>query len=59
MTWETSCKRTNDPKLRYIEGMLDKQGIPHRRNGRSFHAPILQVPRQHADAAWEMLSQTI
>jgi hypothetical protein len=59
MTWETFCKRTNDPKLRAIESLLSANGIPSRRNGRSFHAPILQVPHEHMDEAWKMLSEDI
>jgi len=57
--WETFCKRTEDPKLSYIERMLDARGIPHRRNGESWHAPILEVPEQHLAAAWEMLGEDV
>ena len=57
--WEKFCRRTNDPKLQYIEGMLDERGIPHRRNGESWHAPILEVPAQHLDAAWKMLGEKL
>lgn len=57
--WEAFCRRTEDPKLRFIEGLLTQRGIPHRRNGRSVHAPILQVPEEHLDAAWGMLSEDI
>ena len=59
MGWETFCRRTEDPKLRFIEGLLTQRGIPHRRNGHSSHAPILQVPEEHLDAAWSMLSEDI
>ncbi len=55
-TWTMLTKRTDDPKLAYIEKMLDKRGIPHRRNGESFHAPILEVPADRLDEAWSMLS---
>ena len=44
MEWVTFCRRTNDPKLSYIEASLTTMSIPHRRNGESFHAPILEVP---------------
>jgi len=37
-SWELFCKRTDDPKLAWIERELDKLGIPHKREGRSFHA---------------------
>lgn len=51
MEWVTFCKRTEDPKLCYYESRLDEMGIPHRRNGESWHAPILEVPAdRHAEA---------
>lgn len=50
--WTRLCKRTNDPKLSYIEGWLDSLGIRHRRNGHSFHAPILEVPSADHDRAY-------
>lgn len=54
--WQTLCKRTNDPKLAYIERWLDDLAIPHRRNGESFHAPILEVPDgEHERAYLEIL----
>ena len=49
--WVQYTKRTDDPKLAAIERLLDARGIPHRRRGESWHAPILQVPEQHLDAA--------
>jgi hypothetical protein len=57
--WETVYRRSEDPKLAYLESRLDDLGIPHRRNGHSWHAPILQVPEQHADAAWKLLNERI
>jgi len=45
--WVLFCKRTEDPKLAWIERELTALGIPSRRNGSSFHAPILEV--QEAD----------
>ena len=41
--WKTFTRRTNDPKLTWLEDRLDEAGIAHRRQGRSFHAPIMQV----------------
>lgn len=58
MKWDTLCKRTNDPKLSFIEHALDLRGIPHRRDGESWHAPILQVPEENLDAAGGMLSES-
>jgi hypothetical protein len=57
--WTTFCRRTNDPKLRYIERRLDDLGILHQRNGESFHAPILEVPEDRLDEAWAILSETV
>lgn len=54
--WEMFTKRTEDPKLAWLERVLTVAGIPHRRNGRSFHAPILEVPRERLDEAWKILS---
>jgi hypothetical protein len=56
MTWVTFCKRTEDPKLRYIEHLLDERGIPYRRNGESWHAPILEVPEAYEEQAWKILN---
>ena len=41
--WAMFTKRTDDPKLRWLEMQLAAAGIPRRRRGRSFHAPILEV----------------
>ena len=57
--WVLFCKRTNDPKLGWIERQLDQRNIPHRRNGHSFHAPILEVPEEHESAASEILMQAV
>ena len=48
-------KRTNDPKLSWIEKELSRNGIKSRRNGFSFHAPILEVDEADFDRAWEIL----
>lgn len=53
--WVDFTRRTNDPKLAFIERELGKLGIPHRRFGRSFHAPILQVPHNRINEAWALL----
>ena len=54
--WATFTRRTEDPKLAWLERELDKREIPHKRDGRSFHAPILKVPKGNLDAAWEILA---
>jgi hypothetical protein len=56
MKFETLCKRTEDPKLSYIESILTNKGIYHRRLGESFHAPILEVSSNKADEAWQVLN---
>lgn len=56
MDWELFTKRTDDPKLAWIEGQLDLMDIPHRRNGHSFHGPILEVPSERYDEAWSILT---
>jgi len=55
--WEQLTKRTDDPKLAHLEHILTEAGIQHRRNGSSFHAPILEVPADSLDQAWAMLSR--
>ena len=55
-SWAQFTKRTDDPKLSWLERQLDERGIPHRRNGWSFHAPILEVLEEHLNAAWELLT---
>lgn len=55
MKWVRFTKRTDDPKLAWLERRLRAAGIPSRRNGYSFHAPILEVPKDKLDAAWEIL----
>ena len=57
--WVTLCKRTEDPKLAFIEALLTPRGIPSQRAGHSFHAPILQVPVEHEEAAWSLLGEKL
>lgn len=59
MTWVMFTKRTEDPKLAWIERQLDDLGIPHRRNGASFHAPILEVPEGREAEAWTVLDRRL
>lgn len=54
--WVELTRRTNDPKLTWLEGELTFNRIPHRRNGESAHAPILEVHRGDLDRAWEILT---
>jgi len=53
--WTTFTRRTNDPKLAWLEGQLSEAGIKSQRNGESFHAPILEVPVDSLDKAWDIL----
>jgi len=56
MAWVQLCKRTNDPKLAAIEALLAWEGIKSRRNGESWHAPILEVREKDSGLAWALLS---
>jgi hypothetical protein len=53
--WVTFTKRTNDPKLSWLEDKLDEAMIPHKRDGKSFHAPICKVPTCSYDKAMDIL----
>lgn len=53
--WGLFTKRTEDPKLSWLEGKLSEAGISHRRAGESAHAPILEVAPEHLEAAWTIL----
>jgi hypothetical protein len=54
--WVQFTKRTNEPKLLWLERQLKGRGIRYQRNGDSFHAPILEVPKHLLDDAWKMLT---
>ncbi len=53
--WPTLCKRTEDPKLGWLERRLAEKGLRSRRRGESLHAPILKVHPDDEDAALEIL----
>ena len=53
--WVPLTRRTNNPKLSWLEGRLDEAGIAHRRNGRTWHAPSLEVGEGDIDRAWDIL----
>jgi hypothetical protein len=50
-------RRTEDPKLGWIERQLDELGIAHRRNGHTFHAPKMEVDKERFDEAWDILNE--
>lgn len=54
--WITFTRRTEDPKLVWLEAQLLKAGIPSRRAGYTYHAPILEVPEEFEDAAEQILA---
>ena len=54
--WTMLCKRTEDPKLAWLEAKLTLARIDHRRNGESWHAPILEVDERRIDDAWAILT---
>lgn len=56
MTWVRFTKRTDDPKLAWLEKHLAEHGIESRRNGESWHAPILEVHDDKLEAAWDLLT---
>lgn len=53
--WVTFTRRTEDPKLGWLERQLDQRGIPSRRKGHTWHAPILEVQECDLDRAWAIL----
>lgn len=55
VNFTTFTRRTDDPKLSWLEEKLSQAGIAHRRNGESFHAPILEVDETKIEAAWDIL----
>lgn len=57
--WVQFTRRTNDPKLKWLEISLARAGIQSRRQGESWHAPILQVQEKDLEAAWSILTPTI
>lgn len=57
--WVTVTRRTNDPKLSFLEKWLDQMGVLHRRNGSSTHAPIMQVPVSQSEEAYATLEMVI
>jgi hypothetical protein len=50
-------RRTDDPKLTWLQYQLEQRGIVSRRNGYSFHAPILEVDAEKLVEAWAFLMQ--
>jgi len=57
--WVQFTKRTDDPKLAWLERQLRDAGIESRRHGESFHAPILQVEQHRLEEAWGILTNEI
>ena len=53
--WYTLTRRTEEPKLSWLEARLTEAEIPNRRNGETRNAPILEVPGDNWDAAWDIL----
>jgi hypothetical protein len=57
--WVMLTKRTEDPKLTWLQRQLARLGIRSRRNGASFHAPILEVHKSDEERAWAFLGSQI
>lgn len=53
--WEVMTRRTEDPKLSWLERQLDTAGIHHRRDGESWHAPIMYIDSRKSEQAWAIL----
>ena len=58
-TWATFTRRTDGPKLAFLEHLLRQRGIASRRQGASFHAEILQVPLSRLADAWALLNTPV
>ena len=54
--WVTLTRRTEDPKLGYLERALWAAGVPCFRQGWSAHAPILKIRCDDTTRAWEILT---
>jgi hypothetical protein len=57
--WATFTRRTDDPKLTWLEQQLAQRGIESRRNGHSWHAPILEVRGDRLLDAWAILETPV
>ena len=55
MKYAQFTRRTNDPKLLHLQKLLNLAGIVNRRNGETWHAPILEVDSTKLDQAWSIL----
>lgn len=55
--WETFCRRTCDPKLAWMERILNMRGIETLRDGFAFHAPILKIRSSKFAAAWSFIDE--
>lgn len=55
-TWVQFTKRTDDPKLTWLQLRLLEIGIESRRRGCSWHGPILEVRQRDLARAWEILT---
>lgn len=53
--WTVFIRRTNNPKIEWLEEQLDALEIPHRRHGNLFHVPILEVPENKLASAQILL----
>lgn len=57
--WELLTKRTDDPKLRWIERQLDSLHLAHQRGRPSFHGPTLFVRRKDWGRADAILTRRV
>lgn len=54
--WLRFTKRTDDPKLSWLEWTCRNRNLRVVRHGASWHAPITYVHRDDYDKAWKILS---
>lgn len=55
--WVSLLRRTNEPKLSYMRHRLTQAGIPNVRRGKSWWAPIIQIPESYQSEAYSILDE--
>ena len=58
-SFEPFTRRTDDPKLAWLEHQLSEAGIMHLRRGESVHAPIMCVEKARLSEAQAILDQVV
>jgi len=55
INWKVFTRRTDYPKLTWLQLELDKAKIEWRIKGKSAHAPIMEIDEDREDDAWKIL----